>query len=212
MLNAPLVNFRQPCSEEMPMVSCAPPKTVMGQSRCRSFVAGVSASSKSARTVVKSAAISSSRANTASGVAPSLRNIDRRCPRRRARGGADDWHDGLEPRARRQTNGSRGCGWDLAHFAPHDRRCMPRRCGRKKQMGVAATVGWLQKAYLIRAPAGLDLHIAALCPAQLLQDLLERSDARTTFCIFRGRIHEHTDTSDARGRRAATLPHRRGSR
>jgi hypothetical protein len=46
---------------------------------------------------------------------------------------------------------------------------------------------------IVLAPAGVDPHIAAVGPAQLLQDLLERCDAGVTFWIVRGRVHEHTD-------------------
>ena len=36
---------------------------------------------------------------------------------------------------------------------------------------------------VVPAPAGVDLHIAAIAPAQLLQDLLERRESRLTIWI-----------------------------
>ena len=43
------------------------------------------------------------------------------------------------------------------------------------------------------APSDVDLHIAALNPAQLLQRLLERHDPSLTLWIVRDVAHEHTD-------------------
>jgi hypothetical protein len=46
---------------------------------------------------------------------------------------------------------------------------------------------------IVRAPARVDSHIAAVAPAQLLQDLLERCDASLTAWIICGHVHEHAD-------------------
>src|SRR4029453_13876835 len=46
-----------------------------------------------------------------------------------------------------------------------------------------------------RGPASVDLQVAAVAPAQLLQGLCERREAGLSFCIVRGHIHEHADTS-----------------
>ena len=43
------------------------------------------------------------------------------------------------------------------------------------------------------APAKVNPQIAAVNPAQLLQDLPERRDACLTFSIVRGSVYEHTD-------------------
>src|SRR5262245_40462987 len=44
-------------------------------------------------------------------------------------------------------------------------------------------------------PAIVDLHVAAVGPAQFLQPLHERSEARLTFRIVRCQAHEHADAS-----------------
>src|SRR5262249_33712009 len=46
---------------------------------------------------------------------------------------------------------------------------------------------------ITRAPAIVDLHIPADCPAQLLQPLMESREARLSFRIIGGEIHEHAD-------------------
>ena len=46
---------------------------------------------------------------------------------------------------------------------------------------------------IARGPAGVDPHVAAVGPAQLLQPLQERRDAGLRFRIVRGRGHEHAD-------------------
>src|SRR5205085_1237721 len=61
---------------------------------------------------------------------------------------------------------------------------------------------------IVLAPAGVDLHIAAIGPAQLLQDFLECSEAGVTFRIVR-RVHEHANTPHALLRQR---PHRPRSR
>ena len=71
---------------------------------------------------------------------------------------------------------------------------------------------------IVLAPASVDPNIAAVGPAQLLQDLPERCDAGLTYRIVRGRVHEHTDAphrarAAARAPRAATQsPHHRAHR
>ena len=46
---------------------------------------------------------------------------------------------------------------------------------------------------IARGPAGVDPHVAAVGPAQLLQPLQECRDAGLRFRIVRGRGHEHAD-------------------
>src|SRR5262249_40047653 len=46
---------------------------------------------------------------------------------------------------------------------------------------------------ITRAPPVVDLHIPADGPAQLLQPLMESCEARLTFRIIGGIIHEHAD-------------------
>src|SRR5262249_26331597 len=45
----------------------------------------------------------------------------------------------------------------------------------------------------IARPAGVDVHVATVGPAQTLQRLLERGDAGLCFRIVRGERHEHAD-------------------
>ena len=69
---------------------------------------------------------------------------------------------------------------------------------------------------IARGPAGVDPHVAADGPAQLLQPLKERREAGLNFRIVRGRGQEHADAPHAlallrvRGERciAAALPAR----
>ena len=42
-------------------------------------------------------------------------------------------------------------------------------------------------------PPDINPHVAAVGPAQLLQDLYERSDAVLLICIVRAHGHEHAD-------------------
>jgi hypothetical protein len=42
-------------------------------------------------------------------------------------------------------------------------------------------------------PANIDPHVAAIGPAQFLQALQERREARLCLLIIRGQAHEHTD-------------------
>ena len=46
---------------------------------------------------------------------------------------------------------------------------------------------------VVPAPSDVDLHIAALNPAQLLQRLLERQDPSLTLWVVRDGAREHTD-------------------
>jgi hypothetical protein len=46
---------------------------------------------------------------------------------------------------------------------------------------------------VVLAPACVDLNIAAVGPAQLLQDLLERRESGLTIWIIRDRVHQHAD-------------------
>jgi hypothetical protein len=42
-------------------------------------------------------------------------------------------------------------------------------------------------------PANIDPHVAAIGPAQFLQALQERREARLSLLIIRGQAHEHPD-------------------
>ncbi len=46
---------------------------------------------------------------------------------------------------------------------------------------------------IARPPAGLDPHVAAVGPPQLLQPLQERRDTGLSDRIVRGEVHEHPD-------------------
>src|SRR6516225_2160550 len=65
---------------------------------------------------------------------------------------------------------------------------------------------------IVLAPAGVDPHIAALVPAQLLQRLQERRDLRLTFRIGGGHVHEHTYAPHALGLLRACRERPRGCR
>jgi hypothetical protein len=54
---------------------------------------------------------------------------------------------------------------------------------------------------IVRAPAGVDPHIA-VAPAQLLQDLPERRYAGLTLWIVRGHVHQHADPPHPLGLRS----------
>jgi hypothetical protein len=68
----------------------------------------------------------------------------------------------------------------------------------------------------VLAPADVDLHIAAIAPAQLLQGLLERGEAGLTLRIDCTSIYETRQCAAparpaAHARQAATLPFRRAT-
>src|SRR5262249_54120798 len=64
----------------------------------------------------------------------------------------------------------------------HVRRERPKLLGISvKAIGVA------------RCPAGVDPYVAAVSPARLLQPLDERDNARLSFRIVRGQVHQNTD-------------------
>src|SRR5271169_5141305 len=46
---------------------------------------------------------------------------------------------------------------------------------------------------IVRAPAGVNPHIAAVAPAQSLQGLLKRREGGLTLWIVSGPVHKHTD-------------------
>src|SRR5580692_7217413 len=52
---------------------------------------------------------------------------------------------------------------------------------------------------IVRAPSGIDPHIAAVAPAQLLHGLLERRHEGLAFCIVRGTVYQHTDPPNRLG-------------
>ena len=65
---------------------------------------------------------------------------------------------------------------------------------------------------IARGPAGVDPHVAAVGPAQLLQPLQERRDAGLCFRIVRGRVHEHADAPHPLGLLRARGERPRGRR
>ena len=80
---------------------------------------------------------------------------------------------------------------------------------RQKLLGIS-----VKATGIARCPAIVDPHVAAVGPAQLLQPLLESREARLSFRIVRGEVHEHADPPHrarpaARAPRAATPPPRR---
>src|SRR5215468_1653165 len=54
--------------------------------------------------------------------------------------------------------------------------------------------------HIAPGPAGIDLHITAIGPAQLLQALLERRDAGFCLRIIHGEWYEHAHSPHALGR------------
>jgi hypothetical protein len=48
-------------------------------------------------------------------------------------------------------------------------------------------------------PANIDPHVVAIDPAQFLQALQERREARLCFLIIRSQAHEHADAPHALG-------------
>jgi hypothetical protein len=54
-------------------------------------------------------------------------------------------------------------------------------------------------------PPGMNSHVAAVGPAQLLQPMQERRDAGPSFRIVRGQVHKHTDAPHP-ARAAARVP------
>ena len=62
---------------------------------------------------------------------------------------------------------------------------------------------------IVLAPAGVDSHVAAVAPAQLLQGLLERRDASLTSWIICGHVHEYADAPHLLG---LLRPRREGPR
>src|SRR5262249_6418412 len=61
---------------------------------------------------------------------------------------------------------------------------------RQKLLGIS-----LKASGVARCPAGIDLHIVAVSPARLLQPLDKGHDARLSFRIVRGQIHQHANAT-----------------
>src|SRR5262245_12497514 len=55
---------------------------------------------------------------------------------------------------------------------------------------------------VVATPSIVDPHVVADSPAQLLQPLMESCEARLSFSIIRGGIHEHADPAHLRLLRA----------
>ena len=62
-------------------------------------------------------------------------------------------------------------------------------------------------------PPGIDPHVAAVGPAQLLQALQERREAGLPFRIVRGQVHKHADAPHPLGllRACGERPRRRAA-
>jgi hypothetical protein len=52
---------------------------------------------------------------------------------------------------------------------------------------------------IVSGPAGINLQIAALGPAEFLQALCERRDARLTFRLIRAEVHQHANAAHSVG-------------
>ena len=52
---------------------------------------------------------------------------------------------------------------------------------------------------IARGPAGINAHVSAVGPAQLLQPLYERREAGLCYRVIRDRIYEHADPPQAVG-------------
>ena len=48
---------------------------------------------------------------------------------------------------------------------------------------------------IVRTPANVELHIAAVAPAQLLHFLLKCRDTSPTLLVVRNHVHQHTDAA-----------------
>jgi hypothetical protein len=84
--------------------------------------------------------------------------------------------------------------WHRAGHLLHSQNARGRRGQDDIRRERKQLVGIFAKAINIaRGPAGIDPHVAAIAPAQLLQPLHECDESALPFRIVRGQIHQHSN-------------------